>query len=87
MTQPEEYARRKLQDSSDMLTATEVAKMLKISPKTVYRYTAEGKLPYCKFESNVRFAKREILFWIEEHKYRPHSHGRRPERRMQGTSG
>jgi len=65
-------------DSSEMLTAKEVAKMLKISPKTIYRYTAEGKIPYCKFESNVRFLKREILVWIEEHNYRPRPHGRRP---------
>ena len=68
-------------DPSEMLTAKEVAAMLKISPKTIYRYTAEGKIPYCKFESNVRFTRREILFWIEEHKYQPHAHGRRPRSR------
>lgn len=54
-----------------LLTTTEVADMLSISPKSVYRYAAEGRLPYIKIESNLRFERQEILDWLEAKRFRP----------------
>ena len=41
---------------SDLITATEAARMLNVAPRTVARYREEGRLPY------VRYSPRKILF-------------------------
>jgi len=52
-----------------LLTATEVAHMLSISPKSIYRYATEGRLPYIKIESNLRFERQEIFDWLEAKRF------------------
>jgi excisionase family DNA binding protein len=55
----------------EILTAKDLAKALQISVKTIYAYVQRGLIPYIRIESSVRFAKREILAWLEERHYRP----------------
>jgi excisionase family DNA binding protein len=55
----------------EILRAKDLAKALQISVKTIYAYAQRGLIPYIRIESNVRFAKREILAWLEERHYRP----------------
>ena len=51
----------------EIMTAKEVASLLKISVKTVYSYARRNMIPtYWKFQSNIRFEKRQILEWMKE---------------------
>jgi excisionase family DNA binding protein len=51
----------------EILTAKEVASLLKISVKTVYSYARRNMIPtYWKFQSNIRFEKQQILEWMKE---------------------
>jgi len=43
----------------------EVAAALKISIQTVYRYVANGEIPFHKLNRSVRFKPSEIERWIE----------------------
>ncbi|MBN2157907.1 MAG: helix-turn-helix domain-containing protein [Spirochaetes bacterium] len=40
----------------DLITVEEAARMLRISPRTVSRYRAEGRIPF------IRFSPRKMLF-------------------------
>ena len=62
-------------DSPELLTARELEAMLKIDIKTIYAYVQRGLIPYVKIQSNVRFAKHEILTWIQEQSHRPRTGG------------
>ena len=51
----------------EIMTAKEVASFLKISVKTVYSYAQRNMIPtYWKFQSNIRFERRQILEWMQE---------------------
>jgi excisionase family DNA binding protein len=51
----------------EILTAKEVALLLKISVKTVYSYARRNMIPtFWKFQSNIRFEKQQILEWMKE---------------------
>jgi excisionase family DNA binding protein len=43
----------------------EVAAALQISVQSVYRYVANGEIPYHKLNRSVRFKPSEIERWIE----------------------
>ena len=43
----------------------EVAEALQISVQTVYRYVANGEIPFHKLNRSVRFKPSEIERWIE----------------------
>ena len=45
--------------------AREVAAALQISEQTVYRYVANGEIPFHKLNRSVRFKPSEIERWIE----------------------
>ena len=51
---------------TDILTIKEVSAYLKITEKTAYRLTAEGKIPGFKVGGAWRFRKQEIDAWINE---------------------
>lgn len=51
---------------TDILTIKEVSAYLKITEKTAYRLTAEGKIPGFKIGGAWRFRKQEIDEWIDE---------------------
>ena len=62
----------------EIMTAKEVASLLKISVKTVYSYARRNMIPmYWKFQSNVRFEKRQILEWVNETNQAPSKASRR----------
>jgi excisionase family DNA binding protein len=50
-----------------MLTAKELAKILAISPKTVYGYVGRNMIPHYKIEASVRFRGSDILEWLRGH--------------------
>lgn len=50
---------------SDIMTVREVAAYLKITQKTAYRLTAEGKIPGFKVGGAWRYRLADIDAWIE----------------------
>ena len=50
---------------TDIMTIREVADYLKLTEKTAYRLTAEGKIPGFKVGGSWRFRRSEIERWIE----------------------
>ena len=49
-----------------LLNVSELAKLLNISPKTVYAYVSKGLIPFIKIESNVRFSPQAIRGWLQK---------------------
>lgn len=58
--------------NADILTIKEVAVYLKLTEKTAYRLTAEGKIPGFKVGGSWRFKMVDIENWIEEKKMKVH---------------
>lgn len=52
----------------EILTAMEVAKMLKVSRVTVYRMAGRGDIPCYRNGSLLMFYKDEILRWVDSTK-------------------
>lgn len=49
----------------ELLTIEEVAKMLRVSERTVYEWAQKGEIPAGKFGSAWRFKRTEISKWID----------------------
>ena len=47
---------------------SEVAAAIKVSVQTVYRYVANGEIPFHKLSKAVRFKPSEIESWMESRK-------------------
>lgn len=58
---------------AEMLTARDLEALLKIDVKTIYTYVQKGLIPYVRIQSNLRFIHYEILNWIDEQSFLPHS--------------
>ena len=56
---------------AEFLTVRDLARLLKIDAKTIYRYVRKGLIPYTRIQSNIRFRYDEILQWIERRHVRP----------------
>lgn len=50
----------------ELLSATEVAKLLDKSVSTVYAMTSEKRIPFHKRGNKLYFFKNEVLKWIED---------------------
>ena len=50
---------------TDIMTIREIADYLKLTEKTAYRLTAEGKIPGFKVGGSWRFRRSEIERWID----------------------
>jgi excisionase family DNA binding protein len=48
--------------------ASEVAAVIQVSVQTVYRYVANGEIPFHKLNKAVRFKPSEIESWMESRK-------------------
>lgn len=48
----------------DILTASQVASLLQVHPRTVYKLVKQGSIPGRKFGGGWRFSKNEILLLI-----------------------
>ena len=51
--------------SEDILTIREVADLLKINEKTVYKLAAAGKIPGVKVGGSWRFDRAGLLSWMK----------------------
>jgi predicted DNA-binding transcriptional regulator AlpA len=61
---------------TEMLTARELEVLVKIDVKTIYTYVHKGLIPYVRIQLNLRFIREEILDWINQQSYQPHSENR-----------
>jgi excisionase family DNA binding protein len=53
------------------LTVEDVAASLLVSPKTVYSWVGQGKIPHYKFcGTAIRFQEKEIIRWAESWKFK-----------------
>lgn len=50
----------------DIMTLREVAKYLRLTEKTTYRYALEGTVPGFKVGGSWRFRKSDIDAWIDQ---------------------
>lgn len=55
-----------MHDTGDLITIKEVAEYLKVAEKTVYRMSAEGRIPAYKVGGSWRFRRKEIEQWFEK---------------------
>jgi PTS system nitrogen regulatory IIA component len=51
---------------SQILTITELAKLLQMSKSTVYKYAEQGKIPSFKIGTSLRFLENEINDYIKK---------------------
>ncbi|MFQ5834579.1 MAG: helix-turn-helix domain-containing protein [bacterium] len=49
----------------ELLTIQELSKILKISPKTIYRLVHEDSIPHLKIGGSIRFNQRQIEVWLQ----------------------
>ncbi|GAA6415315.1 helix-turn-helix domain-containing protein [Bilophila wadsworthia] len=56
-------------EMSQALTVKQVASLLNVNARTVYRMATNGKLPGFKVADNWRFLPSDIYKWIEAQKY------------------
>jgi len=53
-------------EKSDQIRIKEVADILDVSEKTVYRMASEGEIPAFKIGGSWRFKRTEITEWLEK---------------------
>jgi excisionase family DNA binding protein len=53
-------------ENRSLLTARETAKLLRVSPNTVYAQAQQGKLPHIRLGDRLLFPRAELLQWIAE---------------------
>lgn len=63
MQRPED---RSVARESDVLTAEEVADMLRVTPAWVYAESRRHRIPHIRLGRYVRFRRGALLRWIEE---------------------
>ena len=80
------------QNSSDVLTADEVAEFLHLDRKTVYDYAGRGEIPCQRLGKRILFSRAALVSWLascskEAHQWRnppttppPKSHSATPRR-------
>src|SRR3989454_4051152 len=69
--------------TAEYLTAGQIAELLQVSEKSVYRWAAgDPTFPMLKIGGTVRFPRERILRWL-----RPHEQGGGQPRRRQKVSG
>lgn len=49
-----------------LLDVKQTAQLLNISPKTVYKWVGERKLPYVKMGDTVRFKEKDLVAFVEK---------------------
>ncbi len=63
--------------SPEILTASEVAKLLRVNKKTVYEAFAAGELPGMRIGNRLRFHRDEVLRLLRQERVVPDRKGRR----------
>lgn len=55
-------------EEREMITVTEAAEMLGISPVTLYRWLQEGRIPAIQYGTKtIRLRRSQVLAYIEAH--------------------
>ena len=62
MSQP--HADMPPEAESALLTAIELARWLRITPRTVYRFVRTAQLPYVRVGRGLRFTRADVEAWI-----------------------
>ena len=57
----------------NFMTAVEVAAWLRVGLSTVYSWTASGRIPYVKFNGVVRFQRKQLHEWTQQHTICPYA--------------
>lgn len=52
-------------DAEPLLDVGEVARWLKVSPRTIYRWAELGYLPHVKLGNRLRFTRRQVEDFIK----------------------
>ena len=52
----------------NLLSVSQLAEYINMSPKTIYEWVHKGKIPYYKFVGSLRFDLDEINRWIKSNK-------------------
>ena len=70
-TEPAQTQAAADREPAGLITAKEVAELCGLSDKTVYRLASEGRIPYVKIQSNLRFNRRAIERWLHSKSFEP----------------
>ena len=55
------------QHNFEIMNYKELSVYLKLSPNTLRHKVMQGKIPFYKIDGAVRFSKKDIDVWLEEH--------------------
>ena len=55
-------------EDESLLTVPEVARLCRLSPKTIYAWEASGRIPCILIGNRIRFDRRDVLRWLEARK-------------------
>jgi len=56
--------------SQSLLTVKEASSFLHVHPKTIYKWTDEGRIPFIRINGQIRFEKQEIEEFVKKNKYK-----------------
>jgi excisionase family DNA binding protein len=56
----------RLEQSRDAITVPQLARMLALSPKTIYEMTAAGNIPYYRVRGSIRYDGVHVAQWLRE---------------------
>jgi excisionase family DNA binding protein len=57
----------KIERLPGLLTAPQLVPLLGMSRTTIYQYVAEGRIPYIRIGTMIRFDPHAIAAWLREH--------------------
>lgn len=55
----------------NLMTLKEVAKLLRLSPQTLYKMLEQGEIPAVKIGSQWRFDREQLKSWLSNHSSEP----------------
>ena len=56
---------------SGLMTTAEMAQLLAVNKRHIYRLVQEGRIPHYKWGRLLRFDRVEIAAWLEEFRHSP----------------
>jgi excisionase family DNA binding protein len=59
-----------------LICPKEAAEVLGIKPDTLYRWTAERRIPFLKIEGALRFRPSTLQEWLQRREFSPKADGR-----------
>ncbi len=59
---------KEVNQSEEFLTAEDVARFFNVSPRTVYNWTLDRKIPFYKINGSIRFKRSDLEGWAEKGK-------------------